>query len=102
MGDVLNVECTQFTCFTRTKAQILAQKALLAQKTKNACGLCGRSAQCRMYTVYLLCSYKSTNTGAEGAASLLDIRFSTGKTPLIYSTNVQILTHKALVQKYKY
>ena len=31
MGDVLNVECTQFTCFTRTKAQILTQKALVAR-----------------------------------------------------------------------
>ena len=31
LGDVLNVECTQCTCFARTKVQILNQKALVAR-----------------------------------------------------------------------
>ena len=55
---------TQFTCFTGTKAQILTQKALLDDYLY-ALPLCAR------YSGFLLYWYKSTNTDAEGAGSLV-------------------------------
>jgi hypothetical protein len=50
---------TQFTCFTGTKVQIMTQKDLV------------RITHMSRYSVYLLYWYKSTNTDAEGAGSML-------------------------------
>jgi hypothetical protein len=78
----------QFTCFTRTKVQILTEPnrrrrrsaeragtnllALLVQKYKyrhkRRCRVSCNSSRRPSYLIYLLYSYKSTNTDTKGAA----------------------------------
>jgi hypothetical protein len=53
----------QFTCFTGTKVQIMAQKTLIVRVQ----AACSASRICSFVPVYSLYWYKSTHTDAEDA-----------------------------------